>query len=158
MKNHTISTSYQYGKTVADIDIDLSRLPEAEKKARYILSQRIFQSCVRFMPMVTGTFIKRTQMINDSLAGTGYVCVAAPPYGRFLYEGKGMVGIDSGSPWAQSGEMKVLVSEYGGETSAAEYLTFDRTAHPNAQDHWFEAAKSADMEQWCKAVEEAWQN
>ena len=31
-------------------------------------------------------------------------------------------------------------------------LKFDRTAHPSATDHWFDAAKAAHGKEWVKGV------
>lgn len=145
------------GDQEIETDIDLSRISDGEMYARYVLSNEIFNSIVPYMPMVTGTFIKRTQLENTALAGTGYICAAAPPMGRFLYEGMGMVGEESGRPWALPGEKKVLVSEYSGDTNAAEYLQFDQSAHPDAQAHWFEVAKKNDLKKWEDAVRRAFE-
>ena len=103
---------------------------------------------VPYMPMITQTFINVTRGMSAALAGTGVVYAAAPPYGRFLYEGKTMVGEESGSPYARYGEKKVLVSQYGGKTMAKENLSYTTTFHPDVQAKWFDAAKKAYQKNW----------
>lgn len=83
------------------------------------------------------------------MAGTGQVCAGAPPYGRFLYEGKGMVDELTGSPWARKGAKKVLVSEFGGQTRAKENLTF---SNKNATPNWFETSKKRHEKSWISGV------
>ncbi len=63
------------------------------------------------MPMQTGQFINVTKAMSAAVAGTGKVVAAAPPMGRFLYEGRTMVDEKTGSPWARKGARKVLVSQ-----------------------------------------------
>ena len=107
-------------------------------------------SMVPFMPMITGDFINRTRVESASLQGTGKVCAAAAPYGRFLYEGKGMVDEATGSPYARRGAKKVLVSQFSGRTAAKENLEYTRQAHPQAQAKWFDAAKRQYGSTWIR--------
>ena len=83
------------------------------------------------------------------MAGTGQVCAGVPPYGRFLYEGKGMVDELTGSPWARKGAKKVLVGEFGGQTRAKENLAF---SNKSATPHWFETAKKRHGKSWISGV------
>ena len=63
--------------------------------------------------------------------------------GRFLYEGKLMVDPETRAAWARPGAKKVVTDTP---------LKFDRTAHPSATDHWFDAAKAAHGKEWVKGV------
>lgn len=88
------------------------------------------------------------------MAGTGVICVAVPPYGLYLYEGKVMVDSQTGI-----GPMKI-------QTGPGEYvlrfrkgaklvptgrnLTYSRAG---AVPHWFEAAKSAHLQSWIEGTE-----
>ena len=141
----------QYGRDVTvEVDISMQRFTNQFNRAQFALDSAVMTGMIPYMPMVTGTFINNTKARSASIAGSGYVYAAAPPYGRFLYEGKTMVGESTGSTWARHGEKKVLVSQYAGKTAAKEQLTYNRNAHPLATDHWFEAAKARFGKSWIK--------
>ena len=125
------------------IKVDLSRFERQFREAQYALDSAIMTSMVPFMPMETGNFIQRTRMIGASMAGTGTVCAAAPPMGRFLYEGKVMVDELTGSAWARKGARKVVTDKA---------LDFFKGANPQVTDHWFDAAKKADLKDWVSLV------
>lgn len=129
------------------VDIDMSRLEDNFNYAQYMLDSMVMTSMEPFMPMQDGSFIKKTKAMSAAIAGTGVVVAAAPPQGRFLYEGKTMVDIKTGSPWARRGAKKVLVSQYAGKTNARENLSYSRGS---AKAHWFDAAKDVDGDQWVK--------
>ena len=126
-----------------NMEIDLSRLNKQFDKAQYELDNMIMTSMIPFMPMQTGTFINVTRMMSAALAGSGKVVAAAPPMGRYLYEGKVMVGERTRSAWAEKGEKKVVTEKS---------IDYSKSAHPRAQSHWFEAAKKEYGEQWVKKV------
>lgn len=145
---------YQYnkkGKGVnIDLDVDLSRFERQYVRAQYLLDSQIMTDMVPFMPMQTGTFIDVTRGMSAAIAGNGYVYAAAPPFGRFLYEGKVMVDELTGSAYARKGAKKVLVSQYTGKTASGrkQDLEFSKNAHPHATDHWFDAAKNVYDKDW----------
>ena len=74
--------------------------------------------------------INRTRVESTSLQGTGKVCAAAAPYGRFLYEGKGMVDEATGSPYARRGAKKVLVSQFSVRQPQRRIMEYTKQAHP----------------------------
>lgn len=127
-----------------DMDIDLSRFYDQYSRAQFELDSMVMTDMVPYMPMETGLFIDITRAMSAAVAGTGKVVAAAPPMGRFLYEGKTMVDEKTGSPWARKGARKVLVSQYSGKTNAKPNLTY---AH-GRQSHWFEEAKKQHGKQW----------
>lgn len=145
---------YHYQKkskdTYIEMEVDLSRFEKQYGQAQYLLDSMVMDSMVPYMPMQTGTFIQVTRGLSAAIAGSGYVYAAAPPMGRYLYEGKTMVDELTGSPWARPKARKVLVSQYKGKTGAKENLDYSRSAHPNATDHWFDAAKQACGQKWIK--------
>ena len=149
---HRIRYMRKDGGTVFEIDmlIDLSRFEQQYSKAQYELDSMVMADMVPFMPMETGQFINVTTAMSAAVAGTGKVVAAAPPTGRFLYEGKTMVDEKTGSPWARKGAKKVLVSQYGGKTNAKQNLTYAR----GRQAKWFEAAKKQHCDEWIKKVKE----
>lgn len=130
------------------INLKLERFTSQFNDAQFALDSAVMTSMVPYMPMQSGSFINRTKARSAALAGTGQVCAAASPEGRFLYEGKTMVDEKTGSPWARKGAKKVLVSQYAGKTAAKENLEFSKSAHPRVQAHWFEPAKETDGEMW----------
>lgn len=145
---------YDYKRKTKDIEIemeiDLSRFERQFERAQYGLDSQIMTDMIPFMPMQTGTFVNVTRLMSAAIAGTGKVYAAAPPFGRFLYEGKVMVDKLTGSPFARAGGKKVLVSQYSGKTNAKENLNYSRAEHPSATDHWFEEAKREYGKKWIK--------
>ena len=135
----------------ANMEIDLTRFERQFSLAQYRLDSTVMTDMVPYMPTVTGTFINVTRAMSASIAGTGKVYAAAPPFGRFLYKGKTMVG-QSGSTYAMYGEKKVLVSQFRGRTNAKPNLTYNTQAHPEAQARWFKAAKEAHKDEWERLV------
>ena len=130
------------------LDLDIKRFESQYSLAQTLLDHTIMQDMIPFMPMETGTFINVTKAMSSALAGSGRVVAAAPPYGRFLYEGKTMVDEETGSTWARKGGKKVLVSQFRGKTNAKENLEFSKEHHPNAVSHWFEKAKEVSGKYW----------
>ena len=133
------------------LDIDFGRMERNLNNAQFALDTAVMNSMEPFMPMQTHNFIDRTRAESMAIAGTGKVCAAAKPFGRFLYEGKTMVDEKTGSPWAREFAKKVLVSQYGGKTQARPDLQYGRRG---AVDHWFEKAKQKDLSQWRRIVAE----
>ena len=138
------------GDNVIEMDVDLSRFNRQYGRAQYLLDSQIMTDMVPFMPMQSGTFINVTRGMSAAIAGSGKVYAAAPPFGRFLYEGKTMVDEATGSPWARKRARKVLVSQYSGMTAARENLEYSKAAHPKVTDHWFDAAKKHYGKKWIK--------
>lgn len=122
------------------VHVDMSRISRNLNRAQYALDSRIMTDMVPLMPMQTGNFIQRTVAESAAMAGTGKVVAAAPPFGRFLYYGKVMVGETSRSPWAMSGEKKVVTDKN---------LRFSR---PEAKAFWFEEAKKRHKDEWIDLV------
>lgn len=127
-----------------DVLLDLTRFGEQISRAQYELDSMVMTDMVPLMPMQTGQFINVTRAMSAAIAGTGKVVAAAPPMGRFLYEGKTMVDEQTGSPWAREGARKVLVSQYSGKTNAKPNLTYAN----GRQSHWFGTAKERNAKEW----------
>ena len=125
---------------VIELDVDLSRFENQYEDAQYALDSMIMTSMVPYMPHQTGTFINVTRAMSASIAGSGTVYAAAPPFGRFLYEGKVMVDEQTGSTWARKGARKVVTDRD---------LTY---SNPKATPHWFDTAKERHSKSWVKAV------
>lgn len=125
--------------------IDLERFEGQYTKAQYDLDSTVMTDMVPYMPMQTGTFINVTRGMSQAIAGFGKVVAAAPPMGRFLYNGKLMVGERTRSAWAAKGEKKVITEKD---------LDFSEHANPKAQSQWFEAAKKDHGKVWIKKVKQ----
>ena len=128
-----------------ELEVDLSRFNKQYGEAQYLLDSMVMTSMERFMPRVTNTFINVTKAMSAAIAGSGTVVAAAPPMGRFLYEGKVMVDPETNSPWARKGAKKVVTDKN---------LIYDKSANPDATDHWFVLAKESDLDLWLKEVKE----
>lgn len=123
------------------LDLDLSRFEQSLEEAQFMLDSQIMTDMLPYMPMQTGTFQNVTRAMSAAIAGSGKVVAAAPPMGRFLYEGKVMVGVDSHSPFARYGEKKVVTDRD---------LQYSTAAHPKVEKKWFDAAKRDHGSDWVK--------
>lgn len=141
MKNTRIDYHFTDGTLSIDANIDLGRIERNIEKAQYFLDSQVMTDMVPYMPMQTGNFIQRTRAMSAAVAGSGIVVAAAPPMGRFLYEGKVMVGVDSHSPFARYGEKKVVTDRD---------LQYSTAAHPKVEKKWFDAAKRDHGSDWVK--------
>ena len=108
---------YKYRKDDAgrdstiELDVDLSRVEKQYEKAQYTLDSMVMTSMEPYMPKRTGVFVNVTKAMSAAIAGSGTVIAAAPPFGRFLYEGKVMVDEVTGSPWARPGAKKIVTDK-----------------------------------------------
>lgn len=132
------------------LDLSLDRLEKQFQRAQYDLDSTIMTDMEVFMPKQDGTFVNVTRAMSAAIAGSGRVVAAAPPFGRFLYYGKTMVDVETGSPFARPAAKKVLVSEFGGKTAAKENLDLSRGINPRAQAEWLEAAKKYYGKVWIR--------
>ena len=133
-------THYNYSKPNVEMRINLSRFERQYEDAQFALDNMVMTSMQPYMPHRTGTFINVTKAMSAAIAGSGTVVAAAPPMGRFLYEGKVMVDPETNSPWARPGAKKVV---------ADRDLAY---SNPKATPHWFDAAKDKHGKSWIKAV------
>lgn len=140
---------YNYRKSDAgrdstiELDVDLSRFEKQYGKAQYALDSMVMTSMQPYMPHRTGVFINVTKAMSAAIAGSGTVIAAAPPFGRFLYEGKVMVDPDTNSPWASPGAKKIVTDKD---------LDYDKSHNPKITEHWFDTAKKNHGASWIKAV------
>lgn len=124
-----------------ELDVDLSRFEKQYEKAQYELDSTIMTDMVPYMPMRTGTFINVTKGLSAAIAGSGNVYAAAPPFGRFLYEGKVMVDEVTKSPWARPGANKVVTDKD---------LEYTMPPHTKVTSHWFDTAKQNHGKSWIR--------
>ncbi len=122
------------------VDVSLNRFERQYERAQYYLDSQIMTDMVPYMPHRDGNFVNVTRLQSAALAGSGKVVAAAPPMGRFLYEGKVMIDPVTWSPWARKGAKKVVTERP---------LTY---SNPKATPHWFDTAKDAHGKAWVKGV------
>lgn len=123
-----------------EINIDFTRIEKQLQMAQFWLDSQVMTDMIPYMPMNTGEFIQRTRAQSAALSGTGKVVAAAPPFGRFLYEGKVMVDPETGSPWARKGAKKIVTDRP---------LNY---SNPRAVPHWFDTAKEQHLDSWVDGV------
>ena len=123
-----------------ELEVDLSRFNKQYGKAQYVLDSAVMKDMTPYMPQRTGVFIDVTKAMSAAIAGSGTVIAAAPPMGRFLYEGKVMVDEKTGSPWARPGAKKVVTDR------DLDY------SNPRATPHWYDTAKKNHGESWVNTV------
>lgn len=126
-----------------ELDVDLSRFEKQYEEGQFALDSMVMTSMQPYMPHRTGTFINVTKSMSAAIAGSGTVVAAAPPMGRFLYEGKVMVDPETNSPWARPGAKKIVTDKD---------LQYDTSNNPKVTDHWFDTAKKNHGKSWVKAV------
>lgn len=128
-----------------DIQIDgipviARRVKSAAYAAAHAVAVAAEEDTRPFVPMgETG------RLTNSSKVDGNFIEYRAPGVGM-LYRGKVMVDPETGSAYARSGARKVATSEP---------LEYDRSGHPLATDHWFEASKAVNMRQWEAVGKEA---
>lgn len=135
--------SFSIVKGDIKVNVSLNRFEKQFQEAQYWLDGQVFTDMEKYMPFRDGNMRNVSAIMSRSMQGTGRLIAGVPPYGRFLYEGKVMVDPLTGSPWARAGAKKVVTDRD---------LVFDKTAHPRATDHWFDAAKEQYVKSWAKGV------
>ena len=121
-------------------DVSLNRFEKQFQGAQFWLDGQVMNDMVPYMPHRVGTLVNLTRMQSVALQASGKVIAAAPPAGRFLYEGKVMVDPVTGSPWARKGAKKVVTERP---------LTY---SNPKATPHWFDTAKDTHGQSWVRGV------
>lgn len=87
-------------------------------------THNVLRRIIRYMPYRSSQLIKLT--INQTDIRKRYIVTQAPQ-AKFLYYGKLMVGIHSGSPYARRNEPKKVVNKA---------LRYDKTKNPQAGPFW----------------------
>ena len=142
VKYHYVKEDAGRNATI-ELDVDLTRFNKQYGDAQKKLDQMVMTSMQEYMPMRTGTFINVTKAMSAAIAGSGTVIAAAPPFGRFLYEGKVMVDPATNSPWARPGAKKIVTDKD---------LDYDKSHNPKVTSHWFDTAKKNHGASWIEAV------
>lgn len=137
-------------------NVSLARFEKQFQDAQKWLDEQVMNDMLPFMPMQTGMFIDITRGMSAALAGTGTVIAAAPPIGRYLYEGKVMVDSKTGRGPAKiptGPNAYILRFQKGARLVAIDKpLKYSTHAHPDVTDHWFDKAKQLHIKEWVENV------
>lgn len=140
------------------------RLMQASSKAEHTLAIQIRKDTSPYVPALTGSLDTRTRIEGFSDAGLGPGTVGSTivypgPYARYLYYGKVMVDSATGK-----GPMRIVSKDgtevirfrKGAKLKPIERdLKIQRSVHPKAQSHWFEASKAKNLPKWLRVAKEA---
>lgn len=108
-------------------------------EAAHALAKQVKNDTEPFVPALNNSLTNRTRVVGDTIVYPG-------PYARFLYYGKVMVDPNTGSTYAPKGGTKVVTDRN---------LVFNKSVHPQAQSHWFEASKAQNLDKWLRVAEKA---
>lgn len=114
-------------------------IAQACTKAEHAVAVQVEKDTEPFVPALTGSLAQRTRVVGSEVIYPG-------PYARFLYYGKVMVDPNTGSTYAPKGGTKVVTDRN---------LVFNKTMHPQAQAHWFEASKAQNLDKWVRVADKA---
>lgn len=128
------------------------KLAEVSTKAEHIVALQVRKDTSPYVPALTGSLDTRTRVDGQQIIYPG-------PYAKYLYYGKVMVDAATGK-----GPMRI-VSEDGTEVirfrkgaklrPTDRDLKIQRSMHPKAQSHWFEASKAKNLPRWLRVAKEA---
>lgn len=133
-------------------DALLESLDEASNKAQHVVAVQAESDTSPYVPALTGSLDMRSRAIDNMIVYPG-------PYARYLYYGRVMVDSATGK-----GPMRIVGAD-GTEVirfrkgaklkPINKKLKIQRSMHPKAQSHWFEASKAANLEKWLRIAKEA---
>lgn len=123
-------------------------LAERCTKTEHDVAIRAEKDTQPFVPALTRTLAKRTRVIGNSIVYPG-------PYARYLYYGKVMVDEHGNGPkhFVDSKGNEVIKFPEGSKLHATDRnLVFNKSVHPQAQAHWFEASKAQNLDKWVRVA------
>lgn len=130
------------------VKLDLSRFRRNLTNAQFRLSNQVLADCKAIMPLDTGNLQQRSYVSKDNMQ-----VVFPGPYGRYLYYGNKMVNAVTGK-----GPMKIpnvgLRYRKGTKLKVKEPIEKLQFTRPEAQERWFEVAKTNHLKDWQKLVKE----
>lgn len=129
-------------------DIEPADFGVAATAAEKRLAQQMASDTEPYVPALTGVFARNTRVINNMIIYQGDQVF-------YLWKGHKMVN-------AKTGKGPRLIPDVGyrwplhaklRETSQP--LTYTKSMHPKAQDHWMEASEKKNGNAWAQLAEEA---
>lgn len=136
-----------------DIDAAIAKkLAVASTKAEHAVAAQAAKDTSPYVPMLTGSLNVRTQVEGGNIIYPG-------PYARYLYYGKVMVDSVTGKgPMHfidKMGNEQIKFRKGATLKPTDRDLKYTKSAHPQAQAHWFEASKAENLDKWLRVAEEA---
>lgn len=113
------------------LDALFDQIEGAADKAELLLTTQVARDTERYVPMLTGSLVRRTIVLRNRIIYPG-------PYARYLYFGKVMKG-----------------PRYGPKYPTDKNLVYTKDFHKDAQAFWFEASKAQNLPQWLKTADKA---
>lgn len=137
-KNKKVSAKIKQMK--AEVNLLWKQTFGKDQTTRFDNVQKFVDSeCIRLMVKYTparNNILYKSPTLGTKI-GSGHIYYQSP-YARYQYYGKLMVSSVTGSPYAKSGESKVLTDKE---------LKYSTSRHPQAQKLWFETMKTNHKEQ-----------
>ena len=127
-----------------EFDLDLRDLDKRLDTAQETLINQIKEDTEKYVPAksLDLTNSAHPENYNQEL-------VYNRPYARFQYGGKVMTD-ERGRTWVGKGEKKPIVTNQD--------LVYTKNIHPQARDHWFDAAEKRYKHEWIKKVKDVFRN
>lgn len=117
-----------------------------------IVALQVRKDTSPYVPALTGSLDKRTMVKGSQIIYPG-------PYARYLYYGKVMVDAATGKgPMRIVGKdgTEIIRFRKGAKLKPLNRdLKIQRSMHPKAQSHWFEASKAKNLPKWLRVAKEA---
>jgi hypothetical protein len=147
---HFPNVSYVNGNVQVNITFD--RFSRQFTEAQQWLGGTVLEDCKPYMPMRTGSMQQRSHVENN-----GRRVVFPGPYARYQYGGKVMVDSVTGKgprkiPTGPNGGYILRFKKGAKLVPTQRDLNYTTLFHPDATDHWFDAAKAAHGEYWIAEV------
>ena len=140
----------------ASIDEAIAKkLAVASTKAEHAVAVQAAKDTSPYVPMLTGSLDVRTRVDGGNIIYPG-------PYARYLYYGKVMVDSVTGKgPMHfidKMGNEQIRFRKGATLKPTDRDLKYTKSAHPQAQDHWFEASKAQNLDKWLQVADKAVKN
>lgn len=136
-------------------EVIAKKMEVASTKVEHIVAVQAAKDTSPYVPMLTGSLNVRTQVDGGNIIYPG-------PYARYLYNGKVMVDSVTGKgPMHfidKMGNEQIRFRKGATLKPTDRDLKYTKSAHPQAQDHWFEASKAQNLDKWLRVAEKAVKN
>ncbi len=139
----------------AAISIDLERLGKRFDAAQDALDAQAWNDMKQYIPMESGTLIRETEILNNSIRGVVYAYPPEHDYGHYVHEGilyvdpKYKIGAlykENYGYWSRPGIKKV---------PSDQKLEYNTVHHPKACAHWEDEAYRVHKKEWVKVAKRA---
>lgn len=131
------------------------KLAVASTKAEHAVAVQAAKDTSTYVPMLTGSLDARTKVEGGNIIYPG-------PSARYLYYGKVMVDSVTGKgPMHfidKMGNEQIRFRKGATLKPTDRDLKYTKSAHPQAQDHWFESSKAQNLDKWLRVADKEVKN